>query len=82
MQIKTGNVQKEGHMLYSKTADGTLIIEGVIYHFSKPVISQRKADISIMKIDRTSEIFVFKKKRTRSIIEEKETGDHMFLEGI
>ena len=31
-------------VFYSKTPDGTLIIEGVIYHFSKPVISQRKAD--------------------------------------
>ena len=48
-------------VFYSKTADGTLIIEGVIYHFSKPEISQRKADISIMKVDRTSEIFAFYK---------------------
>ena len=31
-------------VFYSKTPGGTLIIEGVIYHFSKPVISQRKAD--------------------------------------
>ena len=31
-------------VFYSKTSDGALIIEGVIYHFSKPVISQRKAD--------------------------------------
>ena len=69
-------------VFYSKTTDGTLIIEGVIYHFSKPAISQRKADISIMKVDRTSEIFFFKKKWTRSLIERKETGDHMFLEEI
>ncbi|MBQ8068173.1 MAG: ATP-dependent helicase [Solobacterium sp.] len=39
------NVSRYPHaMFYSKTPDGTLIIEGVIYHFSKPVISQRKAD--------------------------------------
>ena len=31
-------------VFYSKTPDGSLIIEGVIYHFSKPTISQKKAD--------------------------------------
>ena len=31
-------------VFYTRTADGYLCIEGVIYHFSKPQISQRKAD--------------------------------------